>query len=570
MSLNNRLEVLVGQCSRAGIKDENEDSCGILLPEDAATVNKGIVAVVADGVGGSEAGREASEYCVKGFISDYYSTPDSWTVQTSGERVIGAVNSWLYNQGHKRFQSEVSLASTIAALVLRSMTAHLFHVGDSRIQLLRDGVLRSLTRDHRMQIGSGKNYLARAMGAEHDVRIEYSTVELQLGDLFVLTTDGVHEHLAPDAIQAIIDAAADDMEAAAEHVVEAAIDAGSDDNVTCQVLKVLSLPNQDENAYYQYLTRLPFPPPLGPGMTIDGYEILEELHSSSTIQVYLARDPDDDETFVIKTPSINYEDDAAYIDRFVHEEWVGRRINSPHVLKVCKLRHERSHLYYGAEYIQGQALSQWIVDHPQPDLDVVRDIAEQIVKGLRAFHRKEMVHQDLKPENVMITSDGQVKIIDFGSTFVAGLNEVYTPIEHSLIQGTANYVAPELFAGYEASPKTDMFSLAVTLYEMLSGGHFPYPPQEKAVARKRYQYTSIREYNEEVPVWMDGAIRKAVDPQPDRRYPLFSEFLYDLGHPNPEFMKTSEPLIERSPLAFWRALAALLALSNLVTLIVLW
>ncbi len=569
MTTNNCLEVLAGQCSRAGIKEENEDSCGILLPEDTATINKGIVAVVADGVGGSEAGREASEYCVKGFISDYYSTPDSWTVQTSGERVIGAVNSWLYNQGQKRFQTDVSLASTIAVLVLRSMTAHLFHVGDSRIQILRDGDLRSLTRDHRMQIGHGKNYLARAMGAEHDVRIEYSTVDLQLGDLFVLTSDGVHEFLSVAEIRSIIDGEREDMEKAAESVVEAAISAGSDDNVTCQVLKIRSLPNQDENAYYQYLTRLPFPPPLGPGMTIDGYEVIKELHSSSTIQVYLARDPASDDTFVIKTPSINYEDDAAYIDRFVHEEWVGRRINSPHVLKVCKLKHERSHLYYGAEYIQGQALSEWIGANPVPDLAVVRDIAEQIVKGLRAFHRKEMVHQDLKPENVMISAEGHVKIIDFGSTFVAGLKEVYTPVEHSLIQGTANYVAPELFAGYEASPKTDMFSLAVTLYEMLSGGHFPYPAQEKAMARKHYQYTSIRHYNEAVPVWMDGAVRKAVDPQPDKRYPVFSEFLYDLCHPNAEFMKAGEPLIERSPLAFWRAMAAILVLSNLITLIIL-
>ncbi len=562
------LRLRAGQCTRAGHRPDNEDCCGILIPEDASLHNKGIVAVVADGVGSSEAGREASEYCVRGFIGDYYSTPDSWTVQTSGERVIAALNSWLYNQGHKRFASEHPLASTLTALVVKSITAHVFHIGDSRAQRLRDGVLEPLTRDHRIQIGAGKDHLARAMGAESDVRIDYSSHPLAIGDVFVLTSDGVHGFLPPDRIAALLEDE-DDPERAAEAIVAAALEAGSDDNLSCQVLRIESLPNADENDYYQYLTRLPFPPPLGPGMTIDGYEILDELHTSSTIQVYLARPPDGGPPIVLKTPSVNYEDDPAYIDRFVHEEWVGRRIDDPHVLRVLPITGERSYLYYVTEYIEGQSLSRWMETHPKPTLDEVRAITEQITKGLRAFHRREMVHQDIKPDNLMIDRQGRIKIIDFGSTYVAGLEEIYRPVPTDAIQGTANFIAPELFSGHEPSPVSDLFSLGVTVYVMLSGGRFPYPELDRARALKAYHYTPIRDHDPAIPVWIDGALRKATHPLPEKRYSLLSEFLYDLEHPNAEFLRRHEPLIEKNPAAFWRLMAGILLLTNLLTLFLL-
>jgi serine/threonine protein kinase len=162
-----------------------------------------------------------------------------------------------------------------------------------------------------------------------------------------------------------------------------------------------------------------------------------------------------------------------------------------------------------------------------------------------------------------------IKVIDFGSTQVAGLKEIYTPVQQAHIEGTANYIAPELFDGFEGSPQSDLFSLGVTVYEMLSGGHFPYGEQEEAKRRKRYDYITVRKYNLDVPIWMDGAIRKAVDPDPNKRYEVMSEFLADLTTPNPALMREHAPLLERDPVSFWRGLSILLALLNLALLYLL-
>ncbi len=556
--------VQAGQHSRPGCKTRNEDCCGMRLAEASDLKYKGIVAITADGVGSSEAGAEASEYCVQGFISDYYSTPMSWSVQTSAKRIIQSLNSWLYAQGQRRYASKLSLASTLAVLILKSTTAYMFHVGDSRIYLIRKGKIKQLSKDHRLIVDRNKTYLARAMGGEHNVQHDFSSLALEVGDTFVLSSDGVHEFLDDERLKNL--ALQDDCEAAARNIVEAALQAGSDDNATCQVLRIEQLPNQDEQEFYRQLTALPFPPPLSSGMMLDHYRVIRELHSSVTIQIYLAQDTCNHETVVLKTPSVHFEDDPAYIDRFMHEEWVGRRINNPHVFKVYPLEETRSCLYYVTEFLEGAPLSQWILDHPDPDLSEVRRITEQIIKGLRGFHRKEMIHQDIKPDNIMIDPHGDVKIIDFGCVQVSGLQEVYTPIEDNRVSGTANYIAPELFDGFEATPKSDLYSLAVTVYEMLSHGHYPYGEHTEAKKAAHYDYISVRTYNPDIPIWLDGALQKATHPNPEKRYALMSEFLNDLHKPNAALMQNHTPLLERNPIGFWRGLAALLFALNLLLL----
>jgi len=568
--MKNQLTVAVGQCSQAGIKSQNEDCCGIRIPDDDAELtHKGIVAVTADGVGSSEAGKEASEHCVRGFISDYLSTPVSWEVKTAGERILRSLNSWLYSQGQRRYASELSLASTFAGLILKSTTAHLFHVGDSRIYRIRDGEIGCLTNDHRLVVDRNKSYLSRAMGGEHEVQFDYASVAMQEGDRFLLSSDGVHEFLTDAQLLEL--ALSDEPEAAAKKVIRAALDADSDDNLTCQILQIQQLPNQDEEEYYRQLTSLPFPPPLSAGMRLDGYRIIQELHASTTVQVYLAEEIEGGERVVLKTPSVNFEDDANYIDRFFHEVWVGRRLENPHIYQVKRVKQQRSCLYYVTEFLEGRSLAQWMLDNPNVDLAKVRDLSEQIIIGLRAFQRREMVHQDIKPENIMIDKNDRIKIIDFGSTQVAGLKEVYSPIQapENDLQGTANYIAPELFEGFEGSFRSDLYSLAVVVYEMLSGGHFPYGKLEQAQAHKNYDYRSVRQYNSTVPIWMDGALQKALHPDRYKRYDSFSEFQHDLSNPNSAFMKASMPLIERHPLAFWRVLAGVLLVSNLVFLALL-
>ena len=212
-------------------------------------------------------------------------------------------------------------------------------------------------------------------------------------------------------------------------IVEQAYEQGSPDNLTVQIVRIDASPAGEASEVFGQPSELPLPPLLEARMVFDGYRIVRELHASSRSHIYLAVDADSDELVALKIPSIDLRGDPAYLKRFMMEEWVARRINSAHVLKPCLQSRKRNYLYVVTEFIDGQTLAQWMIDNPKPDLETVRGIVEQIAKGLRAFHRMEMLHQDLRPDNIMIDKTGTVKIIDFGSTRVTGVVEASPPAE---------------------------------------------------------------------------------------------------------------------------------------------
>ena len=557
----------LGQSSDKGIKEENQDSYGMLLPESPVLEQKGIAIVIADGVSGCDSGKLASETCVKSILGDYYCTPDSWTVKTSIQKVMMATNRWMLGMAQQGGDHYKGLATTMSALIVKSSTAHLFHIGDTRIYRLRDDKLELLTDDHRFWVSKEKNYLTRAMGIEAHLDIDYRNFLLEAGDTFVFSTDGVHEYVDDATLLKKITDNTSNLDRASREITALAMESGSDDNVTCQIVRFNQKPQVNEEEIYRKLTELPFPPDLNAGMILDGYRIERELHASTRTQVYLATDEDTDTQVVIKTPSVNYSDDPTYLDMFVHEEWIGRRIDNSHVLKIAEQIRPRRFLYYVTEYIEGQTLRQWMNDNPKPNLNDVRDIIEQLARGLRAFHRKEMIHQDLKPENIIIDTQGTVKIIDFGSTKVAGVEEIASPIHKLSLVGTQHYTAPEYILGQQATYRSDAFSLGIITYEMLTG-KLPFGEKYGEKALSKLQYISSLDINKDVPLWIDGAIRKIVKRNPINRYEEISEFIYDLSHPNTDFTKTKHvPLIERNPIGFWKSIALLSVAANIALLL---
>jgi serine/threonine protein phosphatase PrpC len=557
-----QLKVTVGQYSDKGSKPTNQDCCGVEIPDENLRETKGIAIAIADGISSSEHSKEASGACVTGFIADYFSTPETWSVKKSAQQVLTALNSWLYNQGKDELNRHKGHVTTLSALILKSTTCHVIHIGDSRIYQLREGYLKQLTVDHKTWVSKEKNYLSRAMGADTHLEIDYSKHTLEVGDLYILTTDGVYEYVSEDELMNIIHENRGNLDKAAEIIVQQAQTNESPDNVTCQLLVIDELPSQDKNDVYQVLTELPFPPELSEGMIIDGYRVIREVSSSSRSQLYLVEDTSTGMNFILKTPSVNYEDDPAYIDRFIREEWIGRRIINQNVVKVYEPIRRRRFLYLISEFLEGSTLKQWMRDHPTPELDEVRLLVEQIAKGLQAFHRLEMLHQDLKPENIIIDQSGTVKLIDFGSTKVAGIAEISTPLDQTNLLGTKNYTAPEYANDQPGTTRSDIYSLGVIVYEMLSG-KLPYgemPANWKTTDfREKLVYTPLTDYNDSVPKWFSATLKKAVNPDPNKRYGELSEFLYDLRHPNSKLsIEDTRPLIERNPVRFWQGLCAIL------------
>lgn len=560
------LQVISGHFSTAGVKEQNQDSCGILTPDEPLLTTKGIVAIVADGMSASDDGKQASEGCVKGFLSDYFSTPETWSVKNSGQKILSALNRWLHGQGQRQYQSHQGMVTTLSALVFKSNTAYIFHVGDTRIYRLRNTDLEQLTHDHRFTVSDEKSYLSRALGIDLRVDIDYKSLAVESGDIFIQLTDGVYEFIPDSKIKEILLNNQDDLNLAAEKIVKIAEENKSDDNLTCQIIKVTHLPNENAAEFYDKLIELPFPPPLEPGLILDGYKVIRHLFSNKRTEVYLVQDIETNQNIVLKAPSVNYQDDPEYINQFLHEEWAGRRINNPHVLKVLEINRKRTALYYITEYIEGCTLRQWLDDNPRPSLGVVRTFSKQIERGLRAFHRLEMIHQDLKPENILIDENETLKIIDFGSAKIAGIEEIYKPIEVNNILGTINYTAPEYHVGETGSNRSDIFSLGVIIYEMLTG-HLPFGKELSARNIKRARYISVKRYNPGIPVWVDKAIEKAVAINPENRFSILSEFTYALNKPDSSLVNSDYvPMIKRNPVRTWQLISFVLFIMNLFLL----
>ncbi len=569
-----KLTLSVGQYSDQGRKEINQDFHGLCIPDEPQLSSKGVAIALADGISSSEVGHIASESAIRSFLDDYYCTSEAWSVKSSAQRVLTAANSWLYAQSRHsqyRYDMDRGYVCTLSALILKSNTAHVFHIGDSRVYRLRDGSLEQLTHDHRLVVSADQSYLSRALGISPQLEIDYLALPVEEGDLFILATDGVYEFAAAPFIIEAIKEAGDDLDTAARRMAEEAYARGSKDNLTAQIVRVEHLPPQQAaTELYQQWAELPPAPVLEARMIFDGYRIIREVHGSSRSHVYLAEDVDSGALVIVKTPSIDLRDDPAYLERFILEEWIARRINSAHVLKPCPQTRRRHYLYVVTEYIDGQTLAQWMVDNPAPEVETVRTIVEQVAKGLLAFHRMEMLHQDLRPNNIMIDAAGTVKIIDFGAARVSGLAESGTANLQPHILGTVQYTAPEYFLGEPGLPCSDLFSLGVITYQMLCG-RLPYGAEvaksRTRAAQRKLHYQSVLDEQRDIPAWIDAALAKAVHPDPNQRYAELSEFTHDLRHPNPTLLRERPPpLIERNPLRFWQGLSFVLTMIVLVLL----
>lgn len=563
--MNSSLGIDAASDSIAGRKSINEDCAAIRLPDDIFLLNnKGVALVVADGVSSAEAGQEASRTAATQFIEDYYKTPESWSVSHAGEKILTALNLHLYRKSHEFIAEGKGYLCTFSAVVIKSRTAHFFHVGDSRIYHLHKNEdnlwqLRQLTSDHTAFIERNRAVLARAVGMDSRLNIDYGRQALNEGDLLLLTSDGVHDFVNAPQLQSLLSDDKASAELLVARIIESATGKNSDDNISAVVARVHSLPEESLEDYSQKLTRLPFPPEFSEGMKIDGFEIKKILFASERSQLYLVTDVESGEQYAMKTPSRNYEDDISYIDRFIQEEWIGSRIDNPHVVKVVKPLRKKTCLYYLMEYIEGVGLNQWIEQHQPPSPKRAIALVKQIAAGLQAFHRNEAIHQDLRPANVLVTPEEKAIIVDFGSVYVAGLAELQRPLQHLGALGTASYSDPLYLMGKHPGTQGDVYALATITYEIFTG-HLPYGSAVEecrtAFDYERLRYRDAASFNPVIPLWFDGAIKKGVAFDLEARYNTIAEMLADLTQPNPIFLK-SDPVEQKqaSSLMLWKLIS---------------
>jgi protein phosphatase len=557
------MRIALDHRSIRGRRASNEDYAGAAAPDGELAEHKGILLVVADGVGGHARGREASEYAVRSLLADYYATPDTWSIEKSLATVLQAINRWLLGEARKT-RELAGMATTLTALVLRGRRFHLAHVGDSRAYLLRGEEFTQLTEDHTWEHPELNNVLRRAVGLDEHLQIDHREGELEPGDRFALVTDGVWGTLTAPAIAARMRAPASPT-LAAQALVEDAETGGASDNCTALVALVEHLGADNLRDRLLSSGRLPLPPRLHPGESIDGLRVCEVIHVSRVTVLYrVERDGEHGaEQLVLKTLREEAGDDEA-IAALIHEEWLARRALGPGFPQVCA-HPQRGHLYYLMRWYAGETLKSRLTRGHRFDPAEVVHLGIRLLNGVAGLHRIGITHRDIKPDNLHLDREGQLRILDLG--VAASDSEQFREINNP---GTPSYMAPELLSGAAASEITDLYACGVTLYELLTR-HYPYGEIEPFQRPTFGQPVPPTRYRPETPAWLENLLLKSVSPRPGERFETAEEFLLALERGAHKALTSPRriPFAERRPALALKLLTIVSLLANLILLYLL-
>lgn len=555
------LGLSIGQATSAGRRPRNEDSLAWADPQNEEGLAKGALLAVADGVAGCDDGELASRLIVRGLLADYYATPDTWEPALALQRVLQALNRWILGQASRKGQT---LVSTLSALVLRGRRYAIAHVGDTRIYRLRRGRLECLTRDHVWEQAGMQHVLTRAIGLDVALALDYYEGELELGDVFILLSDGVWEPLGEQRLHQLLHLH-EQPEFCAQALIDAAITANSQDNVTALVARVDCLPANGLSEQLAASAQWPVPARLKPGQQLDGFCVEEVLHESRASTLYRVRHTGSGVHWVLKTLGTLMAEDAGARAGLLTEEWLAKRLIDPAFPQVLPLTgSERNWLYYVMSWHAGHSLQQRLAHGHRFSVPEVVDLGRSLARALSVMHRLNILHRDIKPDNLHLGDDGRLRVLDFGIAACEGLTaSTGTP-------GTPSFMAPELFNGAAHTTATEVYAAGVTLYHLLTR-HYPYGEIEPFQTPRFGDPLSPSRYRNDLPLWLESLLLKAVARDPAQRMETADELLLalDKGELDPLRVRTRSPLAERYPAGLWMLLALVSMALNLMLLYVL-
>jgi serine/threonine-protein kinase len=269
---------------------------------------------------------------------------------------------------------------------------------------------------------------------------------------------------------------------------------------------------------------------LEPGTELDHYRIDACIATSGMASIFRAIDLLDGRQVAIKVPHPEMECDTVLFERFSREERIGRTMDHPGVMKVLD-GENRSRVYMVMEWVPGRLLRQVLNESPQLPIQRAVHITLGICDALEYIHTHGVVHRDLKPENIMVDEHDNIKLIDFGIASNAGARRL-TFANFSQTLGTPDYISPEQVKGKRGDERSDLFSLGVILYEMVTG-KTPYTGGNPFTVMNDRLVNTPRpphEINAEVSPQLQEIIYRALERDPRNRYPSAHQFAFDLAH----------------------------------------
>ncbi len=284
------------------------------------------------------------------------------------------------------------------------------------------------------------------------------------------------------------------------------------------------------------------------GMMIgDRYEILEKIGTGGMSDVYKAKDHKLNRFVAVKVLKQEFSENANFVSKFRIEAQAAAGLMHPNIVNVYDVGEEGDNHYIVMELVDGITLKKYIEKKARLSVKEAVSIAIQVSMGIEAAHNNHIIHRDIKPQNIIISKEGKVKVTDFGIAKAATSNTIT-----SNVMGSVHYTSPEQARGGYSDEKSDIYSLGVTMFEMLTG-RVPFNGETTvAIAIKHIQeeFPSPREYVPEIPVCVEQIVFKCCQKSPDRRYQTMSELVVDLKqsliNPDEDFVKVADPDEEAS------------------------
>ena len=552
------LQLSFAQASATGPREENQDALRGVTPVPALAASKGYLFAIADGVSQCADGGLAARSTLQALALDYYATPETWSVAQAMERLLTAQNRWLQANGGGQ-----PLLTTVSALVMRGKRFTLAHVGDCRVYRWYADTLQRVSEDHVWEQPGMQHVLKRALGLDQHVVLDFLDGELRQDETFVLLSDGVWSVLGDTAIAAIV-RDQPNLESAAQTLVNAAHLAGSQDNASALLVRVDALGETSIGDALIQLQQWPLPPALKPGQHFEGWQVESHLGQRQQSLLYRVRDAQQ-QPWLLKTLPARLHDDHQAGQALLSEEWFLKRVAGRHFPEVHAAS-QRQHLYYVMREYAGSTLEQLHAKVGPLPLAQWQDLAERLLRAVGLLHRRQIFHRDIKPQNLLLGDDGELRLLDFGLAYCPGLSED----QPSALPGTPSYIAPEAFRGERPTAQQDVYAVGVTLYFLLTG-HYPYGEIE-AFQRPRFGVpVSASRYRPDLPEWIAHSLERGIAADPAQRFETAEEWLLQLEQGERQSLSVRpRPLLEREPLKVWRTLALLSLLINLVLLFLLF
>jgi hypothetical protein len=448
---------------------------------------RGIIAAMAAAQTPAKGASAAAQLVVHSFAEGFFGAQRTFSPRRAASLALNAINAWLYGQIRTDTEQEFPPVS-LTAVAFTGEKFGIAHIGACRLYRSRGGAITPLNRPHLRQTPDGHAETTRAIGLDLDLAVDYAEGRAEAGDRFLLISGMVLETM--DAVQSAF---------------ALNFPPGNGPAISAMVLDVLAAPAPDAELR-QGLADLPLRPEPRVGDVWDGFVIGRTLYRGRYTILKLAHDSVEKREVVLKIPLPAMLQDEVFAAGFMREAWIGSTVRGGNVARYIELPPDRrSSLYLVMPFYNGETLEARLNRPPVMSLPDGIGIALKLCEAVQDLAAIQIIHRDIKPDNIMLLANKEVKLLDLGLAYLPGidLQDAVRP------GGTLRYMAPELLKGVQAGPRSEVYAIAVTIYRSFTAGAYPFG-QREAIPFARLR--------PDLPSWFGKILQKAMEPDPAARF----------------------------------------------------